>query len=69
MVEYWHFKDDPTRIYTRAEELILSHERDEVSGEFKVDHVKFHWSYYDEEEAVDALVDALNPKGIRERKL
>jgi hypothetical protein len=39
MVEYWHFKDDATRIYTRVEEVILSQEVDEVSGTQKVDSV------------------------------
>ena len=68
-VEYWHFKDDPTRIYTRVEEVILSEELDEVSGEHKVDGFKYQWNYYDEEDSFDALVESLNPRGIRERKL
>jgi hypothetical protein len=68
-VEYWHFKDDPTRIYTRVEEVILSEELDEVSGEQKVDGFKYQWNYYDEEDSFDALVESLNPRGVRERKL
>jgi hypothetical protein len=68
-VEYWHFKDDPTRIYTRVEEVIYSQELDEVSGEKKIDGFRYQWNYYDDEDSFDALVESLNPRGIRERKL
>lgn len=30
---------------------------------------EYEWFYFDEEDAFDELVEALNPKGVRERRL
>lgn len=35
----------------------------------EVKKVRYHWFYYEDEEQVDGLLDCLNPKGMRERKL
>lgn len=47
--EYWHFKEDPERIYLRTDSC--------------------KWQYLDEEQAFEQLLESLNPKGIREKKL
>ena len=53
LAEYWHFKDDVSRIYikkTAADQ-------------------KSEWFYLDEEEDLKQLLDSLNPRGIREKRL
>ncbi len=67
-VEYWHFKDDSSRIYTRVEQQVFG-EIDQLTGAHKMMDCKYHWFYYDEEDQYEMLVENLNPKGIRERKL
>jgi hypothetical protein len=42
-VEYWHFKDDLTRIYIRVEEQIQNENMVGVRN-------KYDWFYYDEED-------------------
>lgn len=67
--EYWHFRDDASRVYVRSEEVLLSTTLDEMTGEPLVEGTKHHWFYYEDEESFDGLVESLNPKGVRERKL
>ena len=67
-VEYWHFKDDAARIFTRVEEPVYG-ENDEMTGQPVMVGTLHHWFYYDEEEHYELLLESLNPKGVRERKL
>lgn len=62
--EYWHFKEDPERVYIRKEEVMQT----DPDSPFQPPN-KVHWQYIDEEEKFDMLVESMNPKGIRERKL
>ena len=66
--EYWHFKEDAERIYVRFDEPILS-SPDPMTGVPEVISHKFTWFYIEDEEKYEQLVDSLNPKGIREKKL
>lgn len=45
-------------------------EEGEELGETKVlERMDYEWGYFEDEEAFDTLVESLNTKGIRERKL
>lgn len=61
--EYWHFKEDPERVYIQKEEA------QEHEDPYAVAEAKIYWQYIDEEEKFDQLIESMNPKGIRERKL
>lgn len=62
--EYWHFKEDPERVYIRIEEVVATDPDSAIQTPNKV-----YWQYIDEEEKFDMLVESMNPKGVRERKL
>lgn len=73
--EYWLFKDDCTRIYIRKEETAKV-DAEMAEGEEKIvtslpESTKsvYSWFYYEREDHLDQLIDRLNFKGIRERKL
>jgi len=66
--EYWHFKDDAERIYVRFDEPILS-APDSITGVPEVLEHRFTWYYIEDEDKYEQLVESLNPKGIREKKL
>ena len=82
--EYWHFKDDKSRIYVRTEEEVPIKQvkqnavmRDEANPtdeeaqeeEITLTETKYSWFYYETEDQLEELMQSLNPKGIRERKL
>lgn len=52
--EFWFFKDDPTRLYSKFAES---------------DDQPVRWGFIDEEEAFEQLLESLNARGIREKKL
>jgi hypothetical protein len=58
--EYWHFKEDCERVYIRKEE---------VTNDDGMQSTHVSWHYLDEDEKFDILVESMNAKGIRERKL
>ncbi len=66
--EYWHFKEDAERIYVRFDEPVLS-APDAMTGVPEVLDHKFTWYYIEDEDKYEQLVESLNPKGIREKKL
>ncbi len=66
--EYWHFKEDAERIYVRFDEPVLS-APDAITGATEVLDHKFTWYYIEDEEKYEQLVESLNPKGFREKKL
>lgn len=68
--EYWHFKDDCSRIYIRREEHSQI-DVDMLSDEAPVEatRVEYSWHYYETEEQLNLLIERLNTKGIRERRL
>jgi hypothetical protein len=54
MNEYWFFKDDMGRIFIKY---------------FETDEDGLRWGFIDEDEQLDVLMESLNIKGIREKKL
>jgi len=71
--EYWHFKDDPQRIYMRKEEDVRS-KTDAEAEEAAIEEIELvkrvvTWTYYEDEDQFEQLLEKLNPKGIREKKL
>ena len=70
--EYWFFKEDPGKIFVKFIEVIktttCSNDEDEQMME-EICEVKTSWSFYDEEEQYEKLIEACNVKGTRERKL
>jgi hypothetical protein len=54
--EYWHFKEDAERIYVRIEEPV------DADPQCK-------WMYIDEDDKFEVLVESMNARGVRERKL
>jgi len=68
--EYWHFKDDCSRIYIRREEQPVR-DVDMLSDEVPVEaaRIEYSWHYYETEEQLNLLIERLNSKGIRERRL
>lgn len=74
--EYWHFKDDCSRIYIRKEdvqatdaEMADANEKVIITDAIAQPKVVFSWYYYDREEQLDQLIERLNAKGLRERRL
>lgn len=82
--EYWHFKDDKSRIYIRTEEevpikqvkqnAVMKDEANPTDEEAQEEEItltetKYSWFYYENEDQLEELMQSLNPKGIRERKL
>jgi hypothetical protein len=56
MSEYWFFKDDPMRLFSKR--LVT----DEDGQTYK-------WFFIDREDEFEQFFESLNPKGIREKKL
>lgn len=82
--EYWHFKDDKNRIYIRKEEEVPIKQpkqgvemKDEANAsdeeaheeEITLTETRYSWFYYENEDQLEELIQSLNPKGTRERKL
>lgn len=73
--EYWHFKEDCDRIYVRkefvAEVAATEQNQSQENSEQAVieTRTEVKWYYLDEEAKLDQLIESLNIKGIRERKL
>jgi hypothetical protein len=66
--EYWHFKEDTERIYIRKEvQTQASAQSNEMSEELVQSRV--YWYCIEEDDKFDHLLQSMNPKGIRERKL
>jgi hypothetical protein len=71
--EYWHFKDDCSRIYIRKEEVqaqpdVVIDDAEQIITDSQ-QKVTYQWYYYEREEQLDQLIERLNFKGIRERRL
>ncbi len=66
--EYWHFKEDAERIYVRFDEPVLSSPDARTGISEVLDH-RFTWFYIEDEDKYEQLVESLNPKGVREKKL
>ena len=68
--EYWFFKEEPGKLFLKQIEKPQVNYEDEAAME-EVVYVepKVYWFYYDEEEEMEKLIETLNPKGIREKKL
>ena len=74
--EYWHFKDDCSRIYIRKEDVQTTdadmadaNQEVIVTDAIAQPKVVYSWYYYDREEQLDQLIERLNYKGLRERRL
>lgn len=66
--EYWHFKEDTERIYIRKEvQTQASAHSNEMSEELV--QSKVYWYCIEEDDKFDHLLQSMNPKGIREKKL
>ena len=71
--EYWFFKEEPSKIFVKLIEKVPIAIPMEVEGnEEPVEMVyeeKVNWCFYDEEDEFIKLVDSMNSKGVREKKL
>lgn len=68
--EYWFFKEELSKIFVKQIEKPDMMEIDEGAEDLaNFQEERVNWFYYDEEDELQKLMDSLNPKGIREKKL
>ena len=68
--EYWFFKEELSKIFVKQIEKPDMMELDEGAEDLaNFQEERVNWFYYDEEDELQKLMDSLNPKGIREKKL
>lgn len=68
--EYWFFKEELSKIFVKQIEKPDMMEIDEGAEDLaNFQEERVNWFYYDEEDEFQKLMDSLNPKGIREKKL
>ena len=68
--EYWFFKEELSKIFVKQIDKPDMMEIDEGAEDLaNFQEERVNWFYYDEEDEFQKLMDSLNPKGIREKKL
>lgn len=72
--EYWFFKEEPSKIFIKIIEKVpviipMEVDANEEPAEWMDYEDKVSWCFYDEEDEFNKLVDSMNSKGVREKKL